>query len=303
MADKRLPRQTRERHGMSYTRTYSQWKGMLQRCENPKHESYPNYGGRGIVVCEEWHSFSKFLEDMGECPPSLYIERKDNDGPYCKANCVWDTKKAEARNSRGNVQITCQGRTQPRIAWAEERQINENTIRHRLKVGWSVEQALEFEPAPVIQKTRGEVVRREWNGQLLTLKQLSEICGKHPATLFQEHKRGWSTERMMQREVGPDSGDIYTINGKTQNIAAHCKELGLNKTTVGWRLANGWSPERAFSTDDGRQGENNRKRRRCITHDGITLTEKEWCDRLGISYAAFLQRCHRGIDRKEALGL
>jgi hypothetical protein len=49
---------------------------MLQRCTNPKASGFVHYGGRGITVCERWRAdFRNFLEDMGEKPPGLSIDR------------------------------------------------------------------------------------------------------------------------------------------------------------------------------------------------------------------------------------
>jgi hypothetical protein len=62
---------------------------MRGRCNNPNTKEYKNYGGRGIQVCPEWDDFSVFLQDMGERPPGLSIDRIDNGGDYEKGNCRW----------------------------------------------------------------------------------------------------------------------------------------------------------------------------------------------------------------------
>lgn len=62
---------------------------MIQRCLNPKHKSYSNYGGRGITVCERWKKFANFLADMGERPPDRTLDREDGSKDYCKENCTW----------------------------------------------------------------------------------------------------------------------------------------------------------------------------------------------------------------------
>jgi hypothetical protein len=135
------------RHGESgrkRTPEYAAWDAMIQRCENKNHPSYPNYGGRGIKVCDRWRDdYNSFLEDMGRRPsPEHSIERKGNDGHYCLDNCVWGTLNEQHSNTRANVWLTHDGRTMTVRQWATELGINYQTLGNRVRNGWTAEEAL-----------------------------------------------------------------------------------------------------------------------------------------------------------------
>lgn len=89
-------------HGLSKNNIYAIWSNMKARCNNPKHEKFKDYGGRGIKVCKEWNdSFINFLNDMGFQPNKSYsIDRIDVDGNYCPENCKWSTPLEQSKNKR-----------------------------------------------------------------------------------------------------------------------------------------------------------------------------------------------------------
>ncbi len=122
--------------------TYRVWVSMRQRCNNINNPEYESYGGRGIYVCERWSSFKNFLEDMGEKPPGMSIDRfPDQNGNYEKSNCRWATTGEQNRNTRRNHIITFNGETRCLTDWAEILGIRPVTLSGRLATGWSIERA------------------------------------------------------------------------------------------------------------------------------------------------------------------
>jgi len=82
---------------------FDRYYHMLDRCYNPKNEGYDNYGGRGIVVCDEWReSKHKFFEWclLNGYDESLDLDRTDNNKGYDPGNCRFITHKENMKNRR-----------------------------------------------------------------------------------------------------------------------------------------------------------------------------------------------------------
>lgn len=94
------------------------WLAMIQRCEHENCKNYYNYGGRGISVCERWHTLQNFIDDMQPTyHKGLQIDRTNNNGNYEPSNCQWVTPKENAHNIRRNVWITGNGKRMVQADW------------------------------------------------------------------------------------------------------------------------------------------------------------------------------------------
>lgn len=91
------------KHGGCGTRTYNSWTAMKQRCNGTNSSARKWYVPRGIKFCERWNNFANFLEDMGEAPPGMSLDRINNDGNYEPGNCRWATPVQQAQNRRPPV--------------------------------------------------------------------------------------------------------------------------------------------------------------------------------------------------------
>lgn len=121
---------------------YKVWWSMIDRCTNPDSQSWKDYGGRGISVCDRWMIFENFVADMGNKPIGLSIDRIDNNGNYEKTNCRWATNKQQQVNRRVAKILTFNGQTKPASEWAKDYGMVYESLMTRLWRGWSIERAL-----------------------------------------------------------------------------------------------------------------------------------------------------------------
>ena len=143
--------ETHTKHGLVHTRIYKIWCDIKYRCFNAHHSHYKDYGGRGIIMCDEWNkNFQKFYDwamsngyDENAKKYECTIDRIDNNKGYSPDNCRWVTMKEQTKNKRNSIILTYKGETHCLVDWAEIVGIGYGTLLSRInKYGWSGEKTL-----------------------------------------------------------------------------------------------------------------------------------------------------------------
>lgn len=119
------------------------WSDMKSRCKNPKHKAYKNYGGRGIMVCESWESFSNFAKDMMPRLDGYMLDRIDNNGNYSPENCKWATRKEQNSNRRNCIYVPHNGEQVTLAEYCRRNDLKYRPIVKRIQDrGWPLSAAL-----------------------------------------------------------------------------------------------------------------------------------------------------------------
>lgn len=135
MAARKRPYITHGHTRGGHSPTYTVWHSMKQRCLNPNCDAFPNYGGRGISICERWLTFENFLEDMGERPSThLSLDRIDVERGYEPGNCRWATQKVQCNNWQRKTQFVLeyQGNDYSLQELADKFGLDRYTLRRRV---------------------------------------------------------------------------------------------------------------------------------------------------------------------------
>ena len=138
-------------HGETDSHLYGVWCAMKRRCYQTYDSNYSLYGGRGIVMCDEWKNDYKTFRDWayehgydpnakrGECT----LDRRDVNGNYCPDNCRWITQQEQMNNVRYNHLETYNGETHTIAEWARLYNMSYAKLSQRLnRYGYDIEKAL-----------------------------------------------------------------------------------------------------------------------------------------------------------------
>jgi hypothetical protein len=185
------------------TTEYASWNCMVSRCHSPSTNGYKHYGGRGIFVCDEWrYSYKAFLGDMGRKPsPEHTIERIDNNLGYFKENCKWATRREQHNNKSSTRILEFDGVSKPIGYWAEEYAIDPETIRSRIRFGWSVKAAITTSVRKKPIKST-KALQISYGGLTLNLHQWSARTGiKAPTICKRINVLKWTIEEALSTPV------------------------------------------------------------------------------------------------------
>ena len=181
-------------HGMSRTPEYYAWQNMKDRCFNPNHKRYSDYGGRGISMCDRWLNLDNFLADMGSRPTAKHsIDRIDNNDDYSPKNCKWSTHVEQKNNKRNNHLITIDDVTLTIAQWAKKMGYNESVIWRRLEAGWSEYDAV-MTPVHIDKLI---TIKNETR----TIAQWTTEKGYGESVIHDRLKMGWSEYRAVMTPV------------------------------------------------------------------------------------------------------
>lgn len=122
--------------------TYSSWKAMNTRCNNPNYPENHLYSRRNIKICDRWKDFKNFLEDMGERPEGKTLDRINNDGNYEPSNCRWACPSEQTDNRRCVRKVTFNNEIKTLRQWSKDLNLSRSILYRRIFVNkWDVKKA------------------------------------------------------------------------------------------------------------------------------------------------------------------
>lgn len=174
-------------HNLSNHRLMGIFSGMQQRCYNPKHMYYYDYGGRGIYICDEWYkpgekgnpgfinfynwSYNNGYYDQPKNTPKrelLTIDRIDHDGPYAPWNCRWIPLKFQGSNKSNNRETYIDGIRYTDAQLARKYNVSREYIKHKRYAKWSTSAILYALEHP-------ELKIHKWKGGIGKNKKMNQV--------------------------------------------------------------------------------------------------------------------------------
>jgi hypothetical protein len=250
---------------LKIARTYA---GMLERCYQESSRPYSDYGGRGILVCDEWMnnpgSFFTWCMSQGDIS-GLHLDRLDNNRGYSPDNCAFVSPRENVRNRRNTLFLVAWNESKPMAAWAEDGRagagVSYQLIYNRVATGWSPEDAVS-KPSKVFKNISSEttvsVTRQgvhpsdptyEFQGEIKTLAEWAKDgrAAVSASIMWDRiNKNGWDFERALTQPTAANRGLLF--EGKTINEWFKHPDCKISYNTLANRLKSGMTVKEAFST-------------------------------------------------------
>jgi len=185
----------------SRRRLYTIWHNMKNRCENPNHNAYKNYGDRGIKICDRWkyfeyfcidmiYSYQQHVEEYGE--KNTTLDRIDYNGNYELSNCKWATIIEQVNNRRNTIRLE---NGESLSNYCRRNNLRYRTIMSRLLNGWEIDEAIN---TPIQTKCRHND-RVSPTGE--TMSQLAKRLGISKRLLDERFRAGWDWDKIINTKV------------------------------------------------------------------------------------------------------
>jgi hypothetical protein len=221
-------------------RLYHVWINIKRRCYDKKCHNYNYYGGRGIKVCDEWLDFESFFDWAIEgYKEGLQIDRIDNNDDYFPRNCRWVTARENSNNRRNTPFFTINQVTYSLSDWCRIFNLNWMTVRHRLKKGLSIEDALELKT----KNTQG--IMTEINGEIHSLSEWCRIFDVPLTSVWIRIKNGMEAEEALKFKK-MRRGKKIAINGENHTLKEWSEICNEKYDTVWHRINRGMRPIEAL---------------------------------------------------------
>ena len=219
---------------------YHSWRSMKGRCLNPNATGYKNYGGRGIKVCRRWMVFKNFIDDMGEKPNGLSLDRINTNGNYSPKNCRWANIFEQNRNKRNVKIIEFDGKKMTIKEWAKLYNIPYVRLWDRLSnLKWNIKKAL---TTPL----KGTISH---NGKTMTTREWCEHLNISMEVLHGRLFKKWTIDRVLSGPIGSGSeGRLIKYKGKEMNLREWAEYKNIPYSTLKSRLNRSkWIFEKAIT--------------------------------------------------------
>lgn len=214
-------------------------RNAIGRCHNPDHQSYYNYGARGIEVHPDWRAkdgFDKFMQHIGpKLDRKLTLDRIDNDKGYEPGNVRWVDRKTQQKNRRRRTEsgfkasdlVQHNGKSQSWSAWASELGLQLAAIRQRVARGLPIEEAL----APRLRKSKKSVCVNDTD---YDLAEWCKLNGLNYTQVSWRLKNGTAPLDILYGKRKPQRrwGKLHEMNGVSLTVRGWAEQLGCNEMTL-----------------------------------------------------------------------